>query len=209
MAPGPFSSCCAACGWFEQATRQTQEEKQFVRYRKQTAPTQAKVSGRSIPSRGLYLLADKKATRFFLGVGEKVDVASEVLCGRRSEFFRRMRATLGLACAQVATLSATPAPVGHTAVIKCHSLGLGLCLSLQWVPTSLLYFFELSACACRPGVDVTSPATTPTADASAHTTTIRGTLVFETHFGSDIDLGPSPEFANHGLLLNTWVSTGS
>ena len=69
------------------------------------------------------LLADKKTVRFFQALGEEVDVGSEVYCWRRSEFFRRMRATLGLACAQAATLS-TPV-VGHT---RSHATCLNLYL---------------------------------------------------------------------------------
>ena len=43
------------------------------------------------------LLADTKTARFFQAL-------AEVYCRRRSVFFRRMRATLGLACAQAPTL---------------------------------------------------------------------------------------------------------
>ena len=50
------------------------------------------------------LLADTKTARFFQALGEEVDADSEVYCWRRSVFFRRMRATLGSACAQAPTL---------------------------------------------------------------------------------------------------------
>ena len=39
-----------------------------------------------------------------LKIGEAIDVESEVYCRRRSGNFWRMRAALGLACAQAATL---------------------------------------------------------------------------------------------------------
>jgi hypothetical protein len=40
-----------------------------------------------------------------LAGGEAIDVDSEAYCWRRSGFFSRMRASLGLACAQATTLS--------------------------------------------------------------------------------------------------------
>ena len=52
----------------------------------------------------LYILADKKTTRYFEALGEAVDVDSEAYCWRRSGFFWRTRASLGLACAQATTL---------------------------------------------------------------------------------------------------------
>ena len=51
-----------------------------------------------------FILADKKTTRSFEALGEAFDVDSEVYCWRRSGIFWRMRASLGLACAQAATL---------------------------------------------------------------------------------------------------------
>ena len=60
----------------------------------------------------LFILADRKTTLSFQALREAVDVDSEVYCWRRSEFFWRMRASLGLACAQAATLCTQV--VGHT-----------------------------------------------------------------------------------------------
>ena len=53
----------------------------------------------------LYLLADNKTKRHFRDLDEAIDVDSEAYCWRRSGFFWRMRASLGLACAQATTLS--------------------------------------------------------------------------------------------------------
>ena len=53
----------------------------------------------------LYLLADNKTQRHFRDLDEAIDVDSEAYCWRRSGFFWRMRASLGLACAQATTLS--------------------------------------------------------------------------------------------------------
>ena len=47
----------------------------------------------------LYILADKKTTRFFEALVEAVDVDSEAYCWRRSGFFWRMRRTGKLPCA--------------------------------------------------------------------------------------------------------------
>ena len=52
----------------------------------------------------LYILADKKTMRYFEALGEAVDVDSEGYWWRRSGVFWRMRASLGLACAQATTL---------------------------------------------------------------------------------------------------------
>ena len=52
----------------------------------------------------LYILADRKTTRSFQALGEEVEADAEAERWRRSEFFWHMRASLGLACAQVATL---------------------------------------------------------------------------------------------------------
>ena len=48
--------------------------------------------------------ADKKTTRYFEALGEAVDVDYEAYCWRRSGFFWRTRASLGLACAQATAL---------------------------------------------------------------------------------------------------------
>ena len=53
----------------------------------------------------LYLLADNKTKLHFRGLDEAIDADSEAYCWRRSGFFWRMRASLGLACAQATTLS--------------------------------------------------------------------------------------------------------
>ncbi len=53
----------------------------------------------------LYLLADNKTQLHFRALDEAIDVDSEAYCWRRSGFFWRMRASLGLACAQATTLS--------------------------------------------------------------------------------------------------------
>ena len=53
----------------------------------------------------LYLLADNKTKRHFRARHEVIDDDSEAYCWRRSGFFWRMRASLGLACAQATTLS--------------------------------------------------------------------------------------------------------
>ena len=52
----------------------------------------------------LFILADRKTTLSLQALGEAVDVDSEVYCRRRSGIFWRMRASLGLPCAQAATL---------------------------------------------------------------------------------------------------------
>merc|ERR1712216_776374 len=52
----------------------------------------------------LFNLADKKTSNSLAALGEALDVESEVYCRRRSGNFWRMRAALGLACAQAATL---------------------------------------------------------------------------------------------------------
>ena len=52
----------------------------------------------------LFNLADKKTSNYFVAIGEAFDVESEVYCRRRSGNFWRMRASLGLALAQAATL---------------------------------------------------------------------------------------------------------
>ena len=52
----------------------------------------------------LFNLADKKTSNSLAALGEAIDVESEVYCRRRSGNFWRMRASLGLACAQAATL---------------------------------------------------------------------------------------------------------
>ena len=54
----------------------------------------------------LYLLADNKTKRHFRDRHEAIDDDSEAYCWRRSGFFWRMRASLGLACAQATTLAA-------------------------------------------------------------------------------------------------------
>ena len=53
----------------------------------------------------LYLLADNKTKLHFQALDEAIDVDSEAFCWRRSGFFWRMRASLGLVCAQATTLS--------------------------------------------------------------------------------------------------------
>ena len=53
----------------------------------------------------LYLLADNKTKRHFRARHEVLDDDSEAYCWRRSGFFWRMRASLGLACAQATTLA--------------------------------------------------------------------------------------------------------
>ena len=56
----------------------------------------------------LYLLADNKTKRHFRDLDEVIDVDSEAYCWRRSGFFWRMRASLGLACAQAIEASSLP-----------------------------------------------------------------------------------------------------
>ena len=115
-------------------------------------PAIASTSGRIYGEllRLLYLLSDKKTTRFLQGLGEAVDVSSEVDRWRRRSF----SGTYGLlsACAQATILCTQvvghphrrsvrapvhdPGLVGHAPVRRCirhHPLGLGLCLSLQWM----------------------------------------------------------------------------
>ena len=53
----------------------------------------------------LYLLADNKTKRHFRDRHEAIDDESDAYCWRRSGFFWRMRASLGLACAQATTLA--------------------------------------------------------------------------------------------------------
>ena len=52
----------------------------------------------------LYLLADNKTKLHFRALDEAIDVDSEAYCGRRNGYFWRMRASLGIACAQATTL---------------------------------------------------------------------------------------------------------
>ena len=52
----------------------------------------------------LYILADNKTKLYFRALDEAIDVDSEAYCWRRSGFSWRMRASLGLACAQATTL---------------------------------------------------------------------------------------------------------
>ena len=52
----------------------------------------------------LFNLVDTKTSNSFEALGEAFDVESEVYCRRRSGNFWRMRASLGLACAQAAAL---------------------------------------------------------------------------------------------------------
>ena len=52
----------------------------------------------------LCLLADNKTKLHFRALDEAIDVDSEAYCWRRNGFFWRMRASLGLACAQATTL---------------------------------------------------------------------------------------------------------
>ena len=52
----------------------------------------------------LYLLADNKTMIHFRALDEAIDVDSEAYCWRWNGFFWRMRASLGLACAQATTL---------------------------------------------------------------------------------------------------------
>ena len=49
--------------------------------------------------------ADNKTKLHFRALDEAIDVDSKAYCWRRSGFFWRMRASLGLACAQATTLS--------------------------------------------------------------------------------------------------------
>ena len=51
------------------------------------------------------VLADNKTKLHFRALDEANDVDQESYCWRRSGFFWRMRASLGLACAQATTLS--------------------------------------------------------------------------------------------------------
>ena len=51
------------------------------------------------------LLADNKTKLYFRALDEAIDVDSEAYCWRRSGVFWRMRACLGLACAQATTRS--------------------------------------------------------------------------------------------------------
>ena len=92
----------------------------------------------------LFLLADRKATLSFEATGEAVDVESDVYCWRRSGNFWRMRASLGLACAQAATLCAQVVgqPRSRPRAVRPrawhHRPVLGLCLSLR-MQLSLLF----------------------------------------------------------------------
>ena len=52
----------------------------------------------------LYLLADNKTKLHFRALDEAIDVDSEAYCWRWNGVFWRMRASLGLACAQATTL---------------------------------------------------------------------------------------------------------
>ena len=52
----------------------------------------------------LHIVAENKTTQFFKDVGEQNCVISEAYRWRRSVFFQRIRADLGLACAQAANL---------------------------------------------------------------------------------------------------------
>ena len=61
----------------------------------------------------LYLLADNKTKRHYRDRHEVIDDDSEAYCWRRSGFFWRMRASLGLACAQATTLASQVFGKGH------------------------------------------------------------------------------------------------
>ena len=50
------------------------------------------------------LPTDNKTKLHFRALDEAIDVDSEAYCWRRNGFFWRMRASLGLACAQATTL---------------------------------------------------------------------------------------------------------
>ena len=56
-------------------------------------------------SLNIIILADNKTARHFRDRHEVIDDDSEAYCWRRSGFFWRMRASLGLACAQATTLA--------------------------------------------------------------------------------------------------------
>ena len=60
----------------------------------------------------LLALANKKVDSFFHDLGEQAHDSSEAICWHRSEFFWHLRANLGLACAQAATLCTQV--VGHS-----------------------------------------------------------------------------------------------
>jgi len=75
--------------------------------------------------RVLYILADIKTTRFFSDIGDK-DYSHEAFRWRRGEFFWHIRAKLGLACAQAATMRSQvvgQSLLGSTRA-PCHFFGL-------------------------------------------------------------------------------------
>ena len=91
----------------------------------------------------LYILADSKTKLRFEALDEAIDVDSEAYCWRRSGFFWRMRASLGLACAQLPRalkFSAKPAlrhePGAH--VLEQHYPTPDFGLSLHRVELSIL-----------------------------------------------------------------------
>ena len=74
-------------------------------HRRAFLPAVVSTSGRihGEPLRVLYILADIKTNQFFSNSGDK-DYSHEAFRWRRGEFFWHMRAKLGVACAQAATM---------------------------------------------------------------------------------------------------------
>ena len=62
----------------------------------------------------LYLLADNKTKRHFRDRHEAIDDDSEAYCWRRSGFYWRMQASLGLACAQATGMFITVSRISRT-----------------------------------------------------------------------------------------------
>ena len=84
-----------------------------------------------------YVFHDKKTSNYVGAIGEAFDVEAEVYCRRRSGNFWRMRASLGLACAQAAPLGTqspalAPGLARQRAPVPEHRLPvMGLCLRPQ------------------------------------------------------------------------------
>ena len=86
-----------------------------------------------------------------VALGEAFDVESEVYCRRRSGNFWRMRASLGLVCAQATTLGTHVIGRPRSRPRGAPSSGHGSLPAPQMAAafSSLFSFFALSACACR------------------------------------------------------------
>jgi hypothetical protein len=96
--------------------------------------------------RVLYILANIRTTQFFSDIGDK-DYSHEAFRWRWGEFFWHMRAKLGLACAQAATM--------RSQVVGQFLRGLTETVSCGF---SLLFLCSLFACGVEVSVTSDSPS---------------------------------------------------